>query len=329
MSDFFESGYTVREPSWHRKEQLLADWPGSWAEARQAAGLTWDPVSQPLYDGAGRLVPDWQLIRRDDVRPDPDVPEAVGVLGVQPSTYAVVTNTQFGEIIEYVVALDEGERIRYDTALSIYGGRQVVATVLLEQPLQIDADPSKSYPMVAFVSRHDGQGGIRGIPTTIRVVCANTLRQAEQQGDVDKVGFTIRHTANWQTRLDAARDVIITARRDSQAWADLANRLAGYKAGPRQRDRFLERFLPQSSDMSDRQVEGVTEARAVIRSMLEQATTLEGIAGTGYGLVMAATEWSDHYRPHRSESSYVARQLLRAEPLKSRAVRVVKQMAGV
>lgn len=51
MSDYFESGFAVREPSWHGKENLLteAERPQTWEEGRIVAGLTWDWEVDDLY----------------------------------------------------------------------------------------------------------------------------------------------------------------------------------------------------------------------------------------------------------------------------------------
>lgn len=81
MSHYFESGFTVRQPAWHKLGTVLADHPESWDDARRAAGLMWEPTYRDLYvphvipmtaaeyDGNGETVAaryvDWMLADRE------------------------------------------------------------------------------------------------------------------------------------------------------------------------------------------------------------------------------------------------------------------------
>jgi len=47
--DYFDSGYAVRRASWHGKERLLDEAPETWPDARQEAGLTWEPEPRPSF----------------------------------------------------------------------------------------------------------------------------------------------------------------------------------------------------------------------------------------------------------------------------------------
>ena len=44
-----ESMFSVRQMPWHREGTVLADYPGSWDQARQLAGLDWDPITTEVY----------------------------------------------------------------------------------------------------------------------------------------------------------------------------------------------------------------------------------------------------------------------------------------
>ena len=48
-----ESMFSVRQMPWHQEGTILADYPGSWAEARTLAGLDWDPVTTEVYAVTG------------------------------------------------------------------------------------------------------------------------------------------------------------------------------------------------------------------------------------------------------------------------------------
>lgn len=331
MSHAFDTGMFHRQPAWHRLGNVVADWPGSWGEARKLGGLDWEPVTAPVYtrlDGVGALsdgsgvykqIDGWQQVQRSD---------SGDLLSIQQDSYAIITNSQFGSVIETVMKIREDENLKYETVLSIYGGRMIVATMYLDEPLSIPGDPSKTYRYIVFVSRHDGAGGLRVIFTDIRVVCANTMGMAERQGERDGTSFVIRHTENWKIKVDAMHEMVAQARNDAAAWEALAAKLIAKKVTGRQVTRYLEKFVPSRSDMTDRQVTNVGSARAAIRGILA-SPTCEHIHDTAYGLVMASTEWTDHVRRTRSPDSAVMRSLLQAAPYKITAVKIAKELAGV
>lgn len=335
MPHEFESGLFNRKPAWHRLGKVVEEWPGSWEAARKLAGLTWEVKAVPVWIGGEHPVLDQENVAlvRDDIPV-----ETTGSLGagdliasnrarlaIQPTSYHVITNGQFGEVIEYLVGA-VGDDWQYETLIALYGGRQIVAVLRAREPLNIGADPSKTFQYVAFTNRFDGQGGLRGIPTNFRVVCANTQKASERQAKVDGVGFTIKHTANWQERIDRARGVLVAATQDGKAWEQLANRLGGKKLHPAHRDRMLDSLFKTDSGMTDKQVRGVQASRDSVRQILG-SPTCAGIEDTALGFVQAVTEWADHVRPARNDETRTSRSLLRAEPIKAKAFALVRNVA--
>jgi phage/plasmid-like protein (TIGR03299 family) len=329
MAHQWETGFMVRKPSWHGLERsVLQNSPRTWDEARKEAGLDWEVESEPVYAMDDRMEPDaidgWQAITRDDR----DMAQAGRVLAIQPSSYRVIPNEEFGSVIDAALGReDDDDPVNFEALMSLYDGKQIVAVCYFDRPLEMSFDPSATYRYLALSSRHDGNGGLRGIPTNVRVQCANTLNLAEMT-DGRSVGFTIRHTSSWEQRLAEVGRGIAAARGESSKWVEFAEQLALWKVGPRQRDAYLKRYLPVSDDMGTKQAENVVINRDRIRQILTSDTCAD-IAGTGYGLLMASTEWSDHFRAHSSTDSYVSRQLLRKEEPKARASRVLRSMAGI
>jgi len=319
VSSHWETGVVVNTPTWHRLEKaVLPEHITDWETGRKEAGIDWEVYPDHVFthepDGHLRVA-DWQAIRRDDTH---------AVLSIQPTSYAIVNIAQFGEVIEAVA----GKGLKYEAIFSLYEGRKIVALLYFDDPLDIRADNgvTRTVQYLAMTTNFDGNGGIRGIPTSVRVICANTLNMAEAS-DGKAVGFSIRHTSNWTERVAQAGEVIQGARRDAAAWSAIANALADKPVNATGRETYLKRFLPSSSDMTERQERTVEAGRDAIRGLLTSATNAH-IAENYYGLVMASTEWADHVRDFRTEDSYVARQL-RKEPMKARAVRVACRSAGV
>lgn len=327
MAHEWDSGFMVRQPSWHRLEKaVLKESPRTWEHARREAGLMWEvetaPVFTPHVWPEGSMgyqeIAGYQQIRRDDTK---------DVLAVRPSSYQTIYNRDFGDVIDDLLGIEDNERVEFEALMSLYGGRQIVALTYFDEPLKMPWDPSKSFLFICFVTRHDGQGGLRILPTNVRVQCKNTMNVAEAL-DGRNFGMTIRHTSNWEARVKEIRQSLVVARGDSQKWLEFAEQLAMWKVGARQREAYLKRYLPESDENGRRKNENQVLNRERIRMILE-SKTCEDIAGTGYGLLMATTEWSDHVRESQSTDSYVARQLLRKEEPKARSARILRQMAGI
>lgn len=332
MSHLWDTGFMVRKPSWHREEEksggVLAESPRSWEEARYQAGLTWDVETYPLAS----------------VMPsnDPAVPQRyrplVGYrelyrsdngahLSVQPDSYRIVNNSEFGAVIDAALGLEDDERVNFEALMSLAGGKSVVALAYFEKPLRMPWDPSKTYTFCCFHSRHDGNGGLRIIPTDIRVQCWNTLNGAERT-DGKKVGMTLRHTANFKERLAEVRRNFIIARGEGEKWVEFAEQLALWKATPRRRDDFLKKMFPVSDDNGKIANDNAMKNRTAVRTILS-SDSCKDIADTGYGLLMATTEWNDHFRGTRNGDTYVARQLLQKEPHKARAASILRSQARI
>ena len=109
----------------------------------------------------------------------------------------------------------------------------------------------------------------------------------------------------------------------------LAEELLGMPIDARQRELFVREFVPAPPDglISDRVMANVEQARTAVRAILASETTA-GVAHTAYGLVQAAGEYLDHVRGARSWESRLNRTMMRPEPLKAKALRLVRSIAN-
>lgn len=327
MSHLFESGFCVREASWHKLETLLDEYPGSWAEARDLAGMAWDPIAEPIYsldgvneDGSPRFVEieGFRRIARSDTG---------FTLSVMSDTWSLIDHAEMGQIVEAV--LDQ-PNVKWDTAGVLDSGRRVYATAYLDEPITIPGDDSLTFPYLVILNRHDGKGACKLLPTTVRVVCANTYAAAEAMGERDGCAFSFMHTKNWRDRVADARDAVTGVRRATAEWVKIATDLSLLKVTPEQRRIFVHEFIPAPPGevISDRVARNIDEARTRLFSLFD-GPTVAPVADTAYGLVQAAGEYLDHLRSYRSNASYMGRQLLQPEPLKYRAVKLAREIVSV
>lgn len=319
-----DQGFFVREPSWHKLEhRVLEDWPGSYKEAAEIAKVDVGPVVEPVYVQRGHHLADgpfyeklegFQSIARSDTGK---------VHSVRPSTYRVIPNDRFGDVIETVLGVDMGTPLKWEGLFELYGGAKVIALVCIDENIAPSADTSKVFPFAAMTNDHTGAGGFRFKLTKVRVVCANTDAAAESQVEEEKTAWSIRHTLNWDERVDEVRtalqNTLLAARDTKEAMEDLTV----IKITPQRRERFLKRFLPIGDDMGALQQRNREAEREAIRQLL-QSPTCEGISDNAYGLYTAAIEWVDHGRKARTAESYVTRQLVHPQPLKHKALSLAK-----
>src|SRR5436305_3345308 len=304
-----ESMFSVRQMPWHREGTVLADYPGSWAEARTLAGLDWDPVTTDIYAVAG-INPDgtvhyepvdgWKAISRSDTGT---------ILSVNRDSYTVIDHSEMGEIVEAVLAQPN---VKWETAGVIDQGRAVWCLALLDEPITLPGDDSATLPYLAITNRHDGTGACALRATAVRIVCANTFRAAELEGERTGTTFSFVHKSGWRNRIEEARKAVTGAQAEMRRYAELATELLAIPVSPAQRELFITASIPKPPEglTTDRLARNVDEARAALRMIFESKTT-EQVAHTAYGLVQAAGEYLDHVRAARSWETRLNRSLTR------------------
>lgn len=318
--------YSVRQIPWHRDGIVLGDYPGSWAEARVAAGIDWDALEEPVYKlssfDAETGLPTYEAIpsHKQIVRSDTGA-----TLSVVSDTYTVIDHTAMGAIVEAVLAQ---ANVKYETAGSLDEGRAVWCLALLDEPIHLPGDDTTvTYPYLAITNRHDAMGSCALRATAVRIVCMNTFRAAEMEGERSGATFSFRHTKNWKDRIEDAREAVTGARREIRQYVELATELLGYTVTAAQRELFVRAFIPTppESMISDRVAGNIEQARNAIRIILQSETTAP-VAHTAYGLVQAAGEYLDHVRKHRTWETRLNRTLLRPDDGKRRALNIARQV---
>jgi phage/plasmid-like protein (TIGR03299 family) len=321
-----ESMFSVRQMPWHREGTILDDYPGDWDQARKLAGLDWDPIATEVYaiadlntDGSPvyEPIPGWKCIARSDNGT---------VLSLNRDSYTLIDHGEMGEIVEAVLTQPN---VKWETAGVLDGGRSVWCLALLDEPITLPGDDSATLPYLAITNRHDGTAACALRATAVRIVCANTFRAAELEGERTGATFSFIHKSSWRNRIEEARVAVTGARKEMQRYSDLARELLAIRITTVQRERFITEFIPKPPEglITDRVARNVDEARNALRLLFQSATN-EQIAGTAYGLVQASGEYLDHVRNARSWETRLNRTLIRPEPLKHRALSLVREIVA-
>jgi len=130
---------------------------------------------------------------------------------VSPDHYKVFTNREVAEFCECLLEQSEnGNQVLCETVGTIRGGRRL--WFLLQGASFQIANGDEVVPYVCVSNGHDGKTSLRVTPTTVRVVCSNTLHMVipenEDQAGWDSAAISIQHTGDLQSKVAAARKAL-------------------------------------------------------------------------------------------------------------------------
>ena len=180
----------AKEAAWHGLGIVVQD-DMSPADAMSIAGLGWD-VSKvgPIVAGNAESDEYVAIVRSDNNK----------ILSIQSPDYKPVQNSEVFDL-----AYNLGANIKVESALSMNGGRRMV--VLCNTGTMDGAnshDQIEKY--MAFINSHDGTLALSALPTSVRIVCQNTLSMAMAAGM--KKAFRITHTGDINEKRKAMADAL-------------------------------------------------------------------------------------------------------------------------
>lgn len=129
-------------------------------------------------------------------------------LGVVSDSYHVI---QPAEMCQFVADLATEGKVEIESAGSIRGGERIW---ILARGSAFDiGGKDHVVPYVLVSNGFDGTSTFRVTPTTVRVVCSNTLHSVIPQTDTGKLvqgSISIRHTSNVMDRIEEVRKSLMT-----------------------------------------------------------------------------------------------------------------------
>ena len=156
--------FVTGQPPWHGLGAVVKNAVTS-REALQLAHLDWTVEQWPLQavkDADRRAVQRHKANVRSDTH---------AVLGVVSERYRIFQNQ---DAFDFMDSLVNEKLAMFETAGALQGGRRVWLLARIPGEFRAGADDVID-PYVLLVNTHDGTGALRLLPTTVRVVCQNTL----------------------------------------------------------------------------------------------------------------------------------------------------------
>lgn len=224
-------------------------------------------------------------------------------LGLVGSGYKPFENIDVAKFADALAGEDAA--ITVETAGTLYNSRRVF--VLVKLPQQIIAtseDISEQYVLIS--NGHGGFAGFSAYPTSVRVLCANTLRWSLR--DAAK-GLSFRHTGNLEEKIGQVRQVLGIAVAETEKFQEQVTALVGTTLLGADRDAFFIRAYetafgtmkgldPAALIKATKRRDDIIAEQEIL--LENRANSVDGIRGTVWSAFNAVTEWHDHKRGRKT-----------------------------
>lgn len=270
MAHEFESGMFVKEEAWHKLGMVVETAPNT-DEAYELSGLNWEVNLLPAYckiNGNDVATGEYAIVRDKDN----------SIFGNVGERYVPYQNKS---AFDWCKPLTDTDFFKMESAGSLKGGRICWALLKADEAEVVKNDTLKNYLLITW--SHDGSKSVQVTPTTIRVVCNNTLQMAlSASGEIRKV----RHTANIIPRLEEVRKMHEATANAFKAQQDAFKVLLDKKIETPEEyiDRIIREVFGAPDDLNSmKEGRGKTILLNTRELLLDSAVNGSGIAEQGIG----------------------------------------------
>lgn len=283
MSHEFESGVFVKQPAWHGLGNVVPEGIKTPQELMSLSGLDWKvdvcPLMAVLPSEETSKTSFYGVVRNTDNR----------CFGVVKSRWTPYQNWQ---AISWSIPLIESGQFTWETAGSLKGGESCWI-LLKSRQVEIVNDPLTQYLMVNW--NHNGKTSNCVKPTSIRVVCNNTLTQALSQ--ISSARHLVRHSSLVELNMDNVRTIFSESMESFECQRLEFERLAKKQVSKERVGTLLEDLFPVIDD--EKENKGKTIAlknREIAKHYIENGSGIEenGLLGTAYGVYSGISEAVEH-----------------------------------
>ncbi len=272
----------VGKPAWHRLGAVIESAVTS-EEAIKHAQLDWTVAQWPVLTHCGPDSAECEGFRAN-VRTDTGA-----VLGLVTERYELFQNVEAFDFMDGIV---NDKLAMYETAGALFGGRKIWIMASIPRELRVNDDLVRPY--VLLTNSHDGSSALRMIPTSVRVVCNNTLNLALNRDGGQ--GLTIKHTGTLQARVEQARRAFNLVNQRFDLFGEELNALVGKALSVVEADSYFKSLLDEDAKTAPKTL-------AKIRANFDnERNTLRGIRHTAWAAYNAVSEFADHQKTVRGNA---------------------------
>ena len=247
-----------RIPAWHSLGTVIPQdftpRQGLALSGLENADIIQCPLFAKLPDGSMIEVPTNVLNYRLDTQDQ---------FKVVSSEYRIITNEETADFCEALAG--ESKSVMCESVGSVQGGRRVWF-LLKGEAFQV-AKADEIFPYILVSNGHDGSSPFRVTPTTVRVVCSNTLHAViprNEDGTFGQSAFMMKHTTNIKERIEEARNALLHYQQTLVETKSIINSLASKLVKQADIDQFFieayqKNFGPIPKNPQDKKEERARE----------------------------------------------------------------------
>lgn len=244
VAEMYEHDYAQfhKRPAWHMIGNVV-DEALSPKENLPGAKMDWGIDQRTLFtqNAVGEFVPVPTHVA--NYRDDAEI-----LLGVVSSDFCPVSNAEMADFCE---ALSENGDVKCESVGSIKNGKRVWF-LLKGEPFNV-ANNDEIFPYILVSNGHDGKTSFRVTPTTIRVVCSNTMHMVIPRADTGELGksaIAIYHTGSVMERVVEAQNALRHYGKAMQETKEVINTLANKEVNSEEVQKFfLECYTADFGDV--------------------------------------------------------------------------------
>lgn len=284
---------SAREPAWHKCGTIL-DHVFTAQEAIEFGGLDFTVEKQSLITETGLDVKNYFATVRQDTS---------DVLGLVGNDYTIVQNRDVFSFFDQIVG--DGRAI-YETAGCLGNGGVLFVTAKLPREIVVGNDGLIENYLV-LCSSHDGSMAITAFFTPVRVVCQNTLNAAFNR-NTNRV--YIKHTQNVKERFVEAAHVMGIHSEYLDRLESAFRLLYDQRVSDSDMKAIVTRAFLSKDELKTLAVSGDLELSTrksnIIDGVIQyyhQASEINSIRGTGYGVYNAVAGYFQNVKEFRSDDA--------------------------
>lgn len=238
---------------------------------------------------------------------------------------------QNAEIVDFFKEFCDAGNATMETVGALRGGAVVwaLAKLAVDATVLRGNDELRGYMLLA--TSHDGSMNTIGMPTQVRVVCANTLHAAFGAKQRETT-YRLKHSAKFDAARKAeAKKVMGLAIEQTAKTHDLAAQLANVSISESDWLDYMTRVMGADSVIDPKTADLTRNAQAIKEAtMTSPGSALQSARGTLWGALNGVTYYVDHAARSRSESNRLFSAWFgNGNQLKEKALEVAAEMAGV
>lgn len=271
--------YTGRLPAWHNLGDVVGKFITS-QELLDNPRLNFQVMKDQL-EYRGQLIDSWGIFRTDTGR----------FLGNVGPDYTPIQHTEGFKFLDVLVGEVNGAH--FETAGSLGNGETIWGLINLNAKIGVKNTEDVVNNYLMFKTGHIGNYTFSFQGCSTRVVCENTLNMALREGRSE---FRIRHTPNFNERLQQAHDIIAGFKEWNESVDDKINYLASHVIDRDNMINILDELFPadQEGNRSTRSKNNIEKILNLYES--NDGNAIPQIRGTAYNLLNAVTQYVDHER---------------------------------